>query len=330
MASAARTGEALAAVLRRDHRIAHLEHALVIVRIDDHSPEIEGPPDHSLAAVAFLEGPPAIFRHVQRGTDIFDERINLARIIRRKGDFDPAPRLVGQALGIARIELGPGAAGIARFHHPAARRRLRPIAARAEGVALAAEVPGPREQAIMVARVHCHGRTTGRQVRALDDQRPGAAAIDRLVQAAVGAVRPQAARRADIDRVAVLGIDQHARDPLAVGQADPGPGLAAIDRFIDAIADRDRVAGPAFAGPDPHHFGIARVDRDIADRLHRLAVEYWAEAHPAIFGLPDPAGRGADKQGSLAIGFAARGERRDPARHLGRTDVADAKPGNRA
>ena len=80
-----------------------------------------------------------------------------------------------------------------------------------------------------------------------------------------------------------FGMDDDARDPLGRRQPHVRPGLAAVGRFVDAVADRDRVAGPAFAGADPHHSwrrsgssATAPID------LHRLLVEHRLEGRPAV------------------------------------------------
>ena len=330
MTAAAAVRKALSTILRRDHRIAHLEDALVVLRIDDHPSEIKRPPHHPLAAVAFLETFAAVFGNIERRANILDKGIDLLGIVRRERDFDPTPWLLGKAGGIAGIEVAPTASTVERFDHPTARGRFWSIPARAESPTFATEIPRPGEQAIVVARVHRDGRAAGREIGALENQTPGPSAVAGLVQPAIGAVRPQPARRADIDRIAILGIDQDARDALAVGQTDEAPILAAVDRFINAVANRHRIARPALTGADPNDLGIGRIDYDVADRLDRLAVEHRAEGHAPVFALPHPARRGADEQGRLAIGLAVRSDCGDPPRHLRRADVADAKARDRA
>src|SRR4051794_22734209 len=54
--SACGVGEAAPAILRNGDRIAHLEQAFGIFGIDLDPAEIEGSPDHALAAVALLPG----------------------------------------------------------------------------------------------------------------------------------------------------------------------------------------------------------------------------------------------------------------------------------
>src|SRR5262249_42343947 len=167
--------------------------------------------------------------------------------------------------------------------------------------ALAAEIPETGEEEVGVLRIHRDARAAGRQVRALQDERPGLAAVGGLVEAAVGAVRPELARHAGVDDVAVLRMDENPHDALGLLEAHVGPGLAAVGGLVDAVADRDRVPGPRLAGADPHRLRVRRVDGDRADRLHRLLVEDRLESGAAVERLPDAARGRADEEGRLSL-----------------------------
>src|SRR5262249_33683745 len=156
--------------------------------------------------------------------------------------------------------------------------------------ALAAEVPHPGKQGLRILRIHRDHRAAGREVRALQDLRPRLAAVGRFVDAAVFAVGPQPSGSAGVDGVRLRRVDQDLRDPFRAPEADVGPVVAAVDRLVDAIADRDAVAGPGLAGSHPDDLGVLRVDRDRADRLDRLLVEDGFVGRAAVDRLPDTAG----------------------------------------
>ena len=82
-------------------------------------------------------------------------------------------------------------------------------------------------------------------------------------------------------------------------QAHVRPGLAAVGRLVDAVADRDAVARPRLAGADPDRLRVGRIDGDGADRLHRLLVEHRLERGAAVDRLPHAAAGGADVDASV-------------------------------
>ena len=92
---------------------------------------------------------------------------------------------------------------------------------------------------------------------------------------------------------------------LGVFQADIGPVLAAVGGFVNAVADRNAIAHPGFAGANPDDFRVRRIDGDRADRLHRLAVENRLEGRAAIHRLPYAAAGRADKDRHPSILFIA-------------------------
>ena len=176
--------------------------------------------------------------------------------------------------------------------------------------------------------VHRHGRATRREISALEHERPVRAAVGRAIQAAIGAIAPEFARHARVDDVSVLRTHDDARDALAVRQPDVGPVVAAVGRFVDAVAHRDAVARPTLARADPHRVVMRRVERDRADRLHRLLVEDGVERRSAVARFPHAARSGADEQRDLAVLLAPARDRGNAARHLSGTDVADPETGD--
>src|SRR5262249_41528680 len=161
----------------------------------------------------------------------------------------------------------------------------------AERPAFAAEIPHPGEDRLRVLPVHRDHRAARRSVRALQNLRPRLAAVRGLVEAALVTVAPKLARRADVDRVRVAPIYQNLCDAFGLLQSDVGPILAAVRGFVDAVANRDAVAGPCFAGADPDDFRVLRINRDRADGLDRLFVEDRLECRAAVDRLPHAAAR---------------------------------------
>ena len=84
-------------------------------------------------------------------------------------------------------------------------------------------------------------------------------------------------------------MDQNLRDPLRSLETHVGPILTAIGRTVDAIADGDTVASPGFAGAGPNRFRIRWIDRQRANRLHRLLVENRFERHAIVDRFPNSA-----------------------------------------
>ena len=102
---------------------------------------------------------------------------------------------------------------------------------------------------------------------------------------------------------------------LGVLEADVLPGLAAVDRPVDAVAVGDAALAVVLAGADPDRERVLRVERDAADRVRALAVEDRRPGRARVGRLPD----------------AARGDRDVPDRVVPRVDgdVADAPGGHR-
>src|SRR5206468_8018954 len=102
---------------------------------------------------------------------------------------------------------------------------------------------------------------------------PRLATVGRPVDAPLVAIAPELPRHAHVDRVGLRRIDEDLHDVLGVLESHVRPVLAGVVRAIDAVADGHAVAHPRFAGADPDHFGILRLDRHGTDGLHRLLVE---------------------------------------------------------
>src|SRR4029077_2676223 len=125
------------------------------------------------------------------------------------------------------------------------------------------------------------------------------AAITRFVEAAVRRIAPQRARHRGVNCIAVSRINHDSRDTLRFLQASPRPRFTAIGRLIDSVANGNAVARPRLTASDPHIFRIFRIERDGADRLTALVVEYRAVPRPTIIRFPNPSAGRANKERNL-------------------------------
>ena len=93
-----------------------------------------------------------------------------------------------------------------------------------------------------------------------------------------------------------------------VSEAHPLPGVAAVGRLVEAVADRDAVAGPRLAGAHPDLLGVLGIDGDGADRLV-VVVEDRLEDEAAVGRLPDAAAGRADIDGERILAPRRRSPR---------------------
>src|SRR5262245_59305099 len=211
---ASNVAEALAAVVAGDQWAVGLVKLVLVLRVHDQVGEVERTPDHALAAVkrrprlaAVVGAIKTVLRHFG-----FDYGVNDVRLGRGDRDCHTAPWLRGQSFGAIRVKLGPRGAAVGAFEKAAATRRAGAFAAGTEGPAFAAEIPYPGENRLRVLPVHRDHRTARRSVRALQNLRPCLAAVSGLVEAALVAVAPKLARRADVDHVRVARVYQNLCD----------------------------------------------------------------------------------------------------------------------
>ena len=250
------------------------------------------------------------------------DHVHDARIAARHGDADA----IHQPLRQAAIRVGagqprPGGAAVERLVDgcfPAARLRVPGPAAEGEHA---------RVDDVRVGGVDVHVRATG-EVVPVEDPLPALAAVNGLEEAALLVRAPLAAQRARVDDVGVAGIDDEARDLLAVGKAHVRPVLTGVDRFVHAVADRRVVARVALAGAGVDHVGIRRRDGDRPDGGDRLIVEDRLPRDAAVGGLEDAAHRARHvHRGDVA--WQAH-EHRDPPGLGRRSDIAPLERRERA
>ncbi len=95
---------------------------------------------------------------------------------------------------------------------------------------------------------------------------PGFAAIARAVDAAIRIGAVSVAERSNENDIGIRGMDDDGADVACVFEADVGPGLSGIGRFVNAIAERNIAADARFAGAGVDHVGIGVSNGDGADR----------------------------------------------------------------
>jgi len=101
------------------------------------------------------------------------------------------------------------------------------------------------------------------------------------------------AESGDKGDVGIGGMDDNLADVARVFQSNVVPGLTAVVRTIDAIAEGDVAANAGFACADINYIGIGVGDRDAADGGSGLLIEEGIPGNTAVSGFPNAAGHGA-------------------------------------
>src|SRR5207253_6488557 len=122
---------------------------------------------------------------------------------------------------------------------------------------------------------------------------PGLAAVGGFVDSTFLIRSEQVSEHRHVNYVRILRIDDDAGDRLRILEAHLREGLAAIGRFIDAVAEARTLAVIGLAGPYPNDVGIRRRNGDVPNRSSRIGVENRRESRAVIDGFPDSAGRKA-------------------------------------
>ena len=244
----------------------------------------------------------------------FDQGVDTRRVVGGDRQADLAERLDRKTTTFAG-QLGPCRAAVSRL-----------VDAAAGAAALSTprpdlHLPHGRIKDARVGRVHGEIHSA----RVLVDEQdafPVAAAVQGAVNAAflLGAV--QVTERGHVDDVRVGRMNHDPADAAAVVEPHVLPALAAVSGLVDTVANDDVAADEALTSARPHDVGIARRDRQRADRLHRLIVENRAPVDAAIGALEDPARRCSDQ---VRVGVARHA---DNGAHsvADRSDVAIAQP----
>ena len=176
---------------------------------------------------------------------------------------------------------------------------------------------------VRVSRIHVHFIDTG-VVATAQNLLPALSAIDGLVQAALAAGGPQRSLRCNKDNVGVARIDPDHADVLGVLKTHSGPGCAAIETLIYTVSVAYVSATDVLAGTDPNDVGLARVDRDAADGVGALGVEYGRPRRPCVFGFPHATAADSDIPITSVLGVNS--DVGDAPGHERRPDVPQFQP----
>ena len=94
-----------------------------------------------------------------------------------------------------------------------------------------------------------------------------------------------------IHDIGIGGVYDNPPDPARCWKALVLPGVAAIRRSVDAVADRDIATDERLSGADPYHTVGGRCDGDRSDRGGVLFIENRCPVVAPISGTEDPPGR---------------------------------------
>ena len=94
---------------------------------------------------------------------------------------------------------------------------------------------------------------------------PGFATIKRTENAALSIWTIGVPKRGDQNAVRILGVDNQLADGARIAQADVLPGLAAVNRFVNAVTMGCVAANAPFARSDVDDVRIGRRNRQAAD-----------------------------------------------------------------
>src|SRR5438309_469255 len=94
------------------------------------------------------------------------------------------------------------------------------------------------------------------------DQGPVGATVIAAEDTALGVRAVSVAESGDKSDIGIRGMDDDLADVARVFQSNVVPGLAAVVRTIDAVAEGDVAANAGFAGADINYIGIGVRDGD--------------------------------------------------------------------
>ena len=273
--------EGLAGIVRAVHGGVAGVDDVGIAGIDRDAAEVPAAPPDPVVAARPRPGRAGVVRAVQPAVvHRVHHGVDAARPARRHGEAD-ASRLGGQAMA---GDLRPVIAAVRRLVEAAAGT----VGRRVDVPRGTAGLPQGGVEDLRVPRLEGEVDRSGVVVLA-EHLLPAPAAVAGAEHAAlrVGAVGVPQRRR--VDDVRIARIDQHAPDLLRVGEADMGPGLAAVGGLVHAVPLGDVGAHVGLAAPDVDHPWVGGRDGQRADRADRLRIEDRLPGAAGVAGLPHAA-----------------------------------------
>ena len=192
------------------------------------------------------------------------------------------------ALRESPVDALPGRAGVVRDVDS------RAGAAPEEGPHPATALVGGRHDGVGIVGGEDGAGHTGVVVY-VEDPLPGVPTVNRLVQTAFTAGRPQRALGGHVDDLAVSRVDQDVADVLGPLEADAAPRVATVVGPVHPVTPAHVAAADCFAGTDPNDPGARGVDAHAPDRIRGLLVEDRCPRDPGVLGAPDPTRPDADE-----------------------------------
>ena len=190
---------------------------------------------------------------------------------------------------------------------------------------------GRRVQHVRIARIHQQVGHPG-VVADLEHLRPRFVAVAGQVHATFATRAPQRTLCGDINGVGVLRMNQDAGDVFGALEAHVAETLAAVDRFVDAVAVGHRALAVVLAGAYPDRQRVVWIDDHGAHRVGAVLVEDRLPLHAGVDCFPHTARGDAHVPGALVrrinrdLGNPARHERGSDAAPLQRRH----RPGGQA
>jgi hypothetical protein len=259
----------------------HVEHVhpVAVLRICGDVGVVEGTLPQLAVVVGALPGGAGVVGAEDAALRILDDGPDAVAVHGADRDSDAPDHAGGQA-GIAR-DLGPVLTGVGAPEQSAARATAGHLPGGAR------RLPGGGEENVGMLRIE--GEVDGAtRVVAVEHLPPALAAVGGLEHPALHVASMRMAEGGDVDDVRIARVDADLRDRVRLGEPNVRPGLAGVDRLVDAIPLHDvpADAGLAHAGVDD--VGVGLRDRQRADGAGaKLAVGDGIPGGPAVEGLPD-------------------------------------------
>src|SRR2546422_6885673 len=133
---------------------------------------------------------------------------------------------------------------------------------------------------------------------------PGLAAVGGHENATLVVWSKCVAHCTNVHHLWILWVADDRRDVLGVLESGMLPALAAVSGFVNAVAERNTVAGVRFTGADPDNVGISWLNSDISNRNCALSFKDRFPRKSTIRGLPESARSRSDIDNIRITGYA--------------------------
>ena len=172
---------------------------------------------------------------------------------------------------------------------------------------------------IGIARIHGH-IVHSRIFADLQNFFPCFAAVNGFVKSSVAARPPDGTFGRHIYDVRIFGMDNDLADLTRRFQTHVFPRVAAVFRFVNAVAVTQRPLVVVFARTQPHHVGIVGVNGNVSHGIGSVIVENGHERCTVVFGFPNMSRCGSHK--IFAVIFGVDRKIGNPPRRKGRSDAS--------